>query len=180
MTGPPLGPDLPSLGVLQHDRAGHRRSRDIPSGVRDRPSASGRPGARYGHTDRKPGQYRPGRRVSGWQQSGSGRPGCLWSAYGLALKRSAGDSPAGRPVSAVVAAGLLAFGVVAGIASLFPHYLGGSSLASVAADVVPHAIYLAAWTASAVLIWVGGSRRRVGALIGLGTSVVTLTYSSPT
>ena len=95
------------------------------------------------------------------------------AAYGPAAVSPAGDSPAGRPVSAVVAAGLLAIGVVVGIAGLFPHYLGGSSLASVAADVVPHAIYLAAWTLSAVLIWAGGSRRQVGALIGLGTSVVT-------
>ena len=36
-----------------------------------------------------------------------------------------------------------------------------------------HAIYLAAWTASALLIVAGPARQRIGALLGLGTSVVT-------
>jgi hypothetical protein len=40
--------------------------------------------------------------------------------------------------------------------------------------VVPHVIYLAAWTLSAVLILAGGVRMRAGALFGLGTSAVTL------
>ncbi len=41
------------------------------------------------------------------------------------------------------------------------------------ADLVPHAIYLAAWAASAVLILLGGGRQRAGALLGTGTSAVT-------
>ena len=61
----------------------------------------------------------------------------------------------------------------AGSPGLFPAYLGGSSLASSAADLVPHLIYLAGWAASAALILKGGRRMRVGALLGLGVSAVT-------
>jgi hypothetical protein len=74
---------------------------------------------------------------------------------------------------AITAAALLGAGVVAGIAGLFPVYFGGASLARQSAEVVPHALYLAAWLASAVLILLGGTRLRAGALLGLGTSVVT-------
>jgi hypothetical protein len=86
--------------------------------------------------------------------------------------------PVSRPApvpagNAVIAAALLAAGVVCGIAGLFPGYVGGASLASRADQVVPHVIYLAAWSASAVLIAAGGGRLRVGALLGLGTSLVT-------
>jgi hypothetical protein len=38
---------------------------------------------------------------------------------------------------------------------------------------VPHAVYLAVWSASAVLILLGGAHLRVGALLGVGTSIVT-------
>jgi hypothetical protein len=38
---------------------------------------------------------------------------------------------------------------------------------------VPHIIYLVTWSLSAVLILLGGVRLRVGALIGLGMSIVT-------
>src|SRR5450755_1571065 len=68
---------------------------------------------------------------------------------------------------------LLAVGVIIGIAGLFPDYLAGSSLVQQAAQVVPHAIYLAVWTASAVLILLGGVRLRLGALLAAGMSVVT-------
>ena len=72
-----------------------------------------------------------------------------------------------------VAAALLAVGVVIGIAGLFPAYLAGTSLAAQSAQLVPHAIYLAAWTASAALILLGGVRLRVGALLAVGISAVT-------
>jgi hypothetical protein len=78
-----------------------------------------------------------------------------------------------RVGNARLAAALLAAGVVLGIAGLFPGYLGGASLARQAADLVPHVIYLASWTASAALILLGGERLRVGALLGMGTSIVT-------
>jgi hypothetical protein len=64
-------------------------------------------------------------------------------------------------------------GVVLGIAGLFPAYLAGASLSSQPAQLVPHAIYLAVWAASTVLILLGGVRLRLGALLGVGISVVT-------
>jgi hypothetical protein len=78
-----------------------------------------------------------------------------------------------RTGGALVAASLLGLGVILGIGGLFPGYLGGSSLAQSNTELVPHAIYLAAWTASAVLIAFGGTRLRLGALLGTGLSVVT-------
>jgi hypothetical protein len=78
--------------------------------------------------------------------------------------------PAGN---AAIAAALLAAGVVCGIAGLFPSYVAGASLAQQPAELVPHAIYVAAWAMSAVLILLGGDRLRAGALLGLGTSIVT-------
>jgi hypothetical protein len=73
----------------------------------------------------------------------------------------------------LTAAILLAIGVAFGIAGLFPDYLGGASLAAQPPQVVPHAIYLAAWTAGAALLLPGGSWARIGALVAAGTSVVT-------
>ena len=90
---------------------------------------------------------------------------------GQRLAAAAGTSP-----RAVIAASLLAAGVVCGIAGLFPGYLSGVSLASQPANLVPHVIYLAAWAASAVAILLGGARLRAGALLGLGTSVVTFGF----
>ena len=80
---------------------------------------------------------------------------------------------AGRGRRGIVAAALLAIGVVCGIAGLFPGYFGGVSLFREADEVVPHAIYLAAWGAAAVLVFLGGSRQRIGALLAAGTSIVT-------
>jgi hypothetical protein len=79
-------------------------------------------------------------------------------------------------VSASAAAALLTIGVLCGVVGLFPSYLSGASLASQPAQLVPHVLYLAAWTLSAVLIVLGGSRRRAGALLGLGTSIVTFGF----
>ncbi|HTS96723.1 MAG TPA: hypothetical protein VMI33_08875 [Streptosporangiaceae bacterium] len=82
----------------------------------------------------------------------------------------------GRSAGALAAAGLLAAGVVLGFAGLFPSYLGGASLAQQPAELVPHVLYLAAWAASAVLILLGGTRLRIGALLGLGMSIVTFGF----
>jgi hypothetical protein len=83
-------------------------------------------------------------------------------------------APADRAsIRTVVPAVLIAIGVTCGIVGLFSGYLGGASLAAEPAEVVPHAIYLAVWSASAVLIVLGGSRVRIGALLGLGTSIIT-------
>jgi hypothetical protein len=86
-------------------------------------------------------------------------------------ERGTMPADAGRP--ALVAAVLLAIGVVCGVIGLFPHYLDGASLAPHADEVVPHVIYLAGWAASDVLILYGGHRARAGALLGMGLSVVT-------
>ena len=92
------------------------------------------------------------------------------AAYGAA--RRVAPVISGR-TGAVAAATLLAVGVILGVAGLFPAYLGGSSLASHAYELIPHVIYLVTWTASAVLILLGGVRLRLGALLSLGLSVVT-------
>jgi len=62
---------------------------------------------------------------------------------------------------------------VLGVIGLFPGYLAGASLAIQPPDLVPHVIYLAGWTVSAVLIAFGGTRLRPGALLGAGLSLVT-------
>jgi hypothetical protein len=72
-----------------------------------------------------------------------------------------------------LAVGLLIFGLVCGVIGLFPTYVGGTSLASEPVNLVPHVIYLAGWAAAALLIGLGGTRQRIGALLGLGVSVVT-------
>jgi hypothetical protein len=89
-------------------------------------------------------------------------------AGGLASGAGVGTSTGG-----LIAALLLAVGVAFGVAGLFPGYLGGLSLAQQSVELVPHVIYLVAWSLSAVLILLGGVRLRVGALIGLGMSIVT-------
>ena len=60
-----------------------------------------------------------------------------------------------------------------GVIGLFPGYLAGDSLAKQPPELVPHVIYLAGWTVSAVLIALGGTRLRLGALLGAGLSLVT-------
>ena len=85
----------------------------------------------------------------------------------------AGPRAAGTSLGRPIAAGLLAAGVVLGVIGLFPGYLAGASLAIQPPDLVPHVIYLAGWTVSAVLIALGGTRLRPGALLGAGLSLVT-------
>jgi len=88
------------------------------------------------------------------------------------LGRRVAPAVSGR-TGVLTAAALLAVGVILGVAGLFPAYLGGSSLAQQADQLIPHVIYLAVWTAGAVLILLGGARLRLGALLSLGLSVVT-------
>ena len=97
----------------------------------------------------------------------------------------AATGPASSGTLRVIAPALLAIGVALGVAGLFPNYLGGASLAKEPAELVPHAIYLAAWAVSAALM-LGGSGRRamaggpargviasVGALAAIGISAVS-------
>ena len=94
---------------------------------------------------------------------------------------SFGENPVLTPVGAalsgtaarIMAAALLGAGVILGIAGLFPAYIGGASLAQQPDQLTPHAIYLAVWAASAVLILLGGARLRLGRLLSLGLSAVT-------
>lgn len=96
--------------------------------------------------------------------------GPVSEAPGSAAPRGSGAAVRAR---AVAAAALLGAGVAVGVAGLFPGYLGGSSLASQAWQLIPHVIYLAVWTVSAVLILLGGTRGRIGALLAAGLSAVT-------
>ncbi len=84
--------------------------------------------------------------------------------------------PRVRSARALSAAILLITGVACGLAGLFPAYLSGTSLAQEPAELVPHVIYLAVWTASALLIASGGIRQRMGALLALGMSIVTFGF----
>jgi hypothetical protein len=81
------------------------------------------------------------------------------------------------PARDLAGAGLLGLGVLLGLIGLFPDYIGSSSLASQASQLVPHLCYLAGWTASAVLIAAGVRSRPglapIGALLALGISAVT-------
>jgi hypothetical protein len=94
-------------------------------------------------------------------------------AIGPVGQEAAPAGPGASQGAVLAAVGLLAVGIVCGIVGLFPAYLGGASLATEPAELVPHLIYLAAWAAGAGLILNGGRRMRVGALLGLGVSAVT-------
>ncbi len=117
-------------------------------------------------------------RFEWWPETPEGWNGA-WSRF-TGLEAPGTIVPVGQPpapavglrMRAVIAA-VLAIGVGCGIAGLFPGYLAGASLAQQPAELVPHAIYLAAWGASALLILLGGARLRAGALLGIGTSIVT-------
>jgi hypothetical protein len=118
--------------------------------------------------------------IEWWPDTPAGWQGA-WSRF-TGLETPGTIVPVSQPVPAaaggraVIAASLLAGGVACGIAGLFPGYLSGASLAQRPAELVPHVIYLAAWSASALLILLGGVRLRAGALLGLGTSIVTFGF----
>lgn len=119
------------------------------------------------------------------QAGASGPPAPQFAEQQFADPQFAGQQFAGQPGSPAVAArrrtapaiaavALLGLGALLSLIGLFPGYVGGSSLASVGANLVPHVIYLAAWTGAGVLILVGGWGQRAGALLATGVSVVTL------
>jgi hypothetical protein len=94
------------------------------------------------------------------------------AAQGGAVTRRLGAT-AGTGGGVLPAALLLGVGVALGVFGLFPAYLNGTSLASQSDNLAAHVIYLAAWAVSAVLIALGGSRLRIGALLASGVSIVT-------
>jgi hypothetical protein len=138
--------------------------RTPPIARSDAPAAAAAPLA-----ERSAGQGGPGTAVleDRTDQYAHGAPFAQETPFGPGAPR------VGARTGTVTAAALLAVGVIIGIAGLFPDYLVGSSLVSQASQAVPHAIYLAVWTASAVLIVLGGVRLRLGALLAAGMSVVT-------
>jgi hypothetical protein len=104
------------------------------------------------------GLFRPVRAASGGADGGEDAPG----------------GAAKRPVpTRLVASGLLAWGIVAGIAGLFPAYFTGQSLASASDQLAPHVLYLVGWSAALALILMAGVRTRIGGLLGTGLSAVT-------
>lgn len=88
--------------------------------------------------------------------------------------RAADGASTRRGLPALVASALLTVGVILGVIGLFPSYFDGSSVASQPPLLVTHVAYLAGWTIAAVLIALGGVRRRSGALLAIGLSVVTI------
>lgn len=108
--------------------------------------------------------------------SGTGKAGIVREGVTISYRGAGTAAAAGPGRRAVVAAALLAAGVVCGVAGLFPGYLAGGSLASQPAELVPHVIYFAVWGACAVLILLGRGRQRAGALLGMGTAIVTFGF----
>jgi hypothetical protein len=127
-----------------------------------------------------PGTIAPVAQTVGQQRAASPTEAQQPAANGAATEAGAanpGTLASDRPSvtrTSRIAAAVLGLGVVLGIASLFPAYVAGSSLASQSPNLVTHVTYLAAWSLSAVLIVLGGGRMRAGALLGLGVSAVTL------
>jgi hypothetical protein len=122
----------------------------------------------------------PGYPLERWPETPQGWA-AAWSRF-TAIEHPAAivHLPRPDPVTglgrSIGAAGLLGAGVACGIAGLFPVYVSRASLASDPASLVPHVIYLAAWLAGGLLVVSGGTWRRVGALLGLGTSVVAFGF----
>jgi hypothetical protein len=83
-----------------------------------------------------------------------------------------GAAAAGRRVQLGIA--LLAVGIVAGIAALFPEYQGFGSLASANDSLVEYSGFLVCWAAGLTLIVSLRGRPGFGALLALGTAAVTL------
>jgi hypothetical protein len=113
-------------------------------------------------------------RFTSLEKPGSIQPVAAGSLPGAGA--ALGPAVSGRSTNAITAVFLLVAGVVCGIVGLFPTYVGGESLAQQPAEIVPHAIYFAAWLAGAALIWLGGARQRVGALLATGVSAVTFGF----
>jgi hypothetical protein len=94
-------------------------------------------------------------------------------AFSLAGLAGGQRDAKGRAAGPWIAAAVLAFGVLLGIGGLFPSYFTGQSLASTSDQLVPHVLDLVVWAAAAVLVPLGGSRVRIGGLLGSGLSAVT-------
>jgi hypothetical protein len=115
--------------------------------------------------------------------SGPGPQAFSTQAFAVTAAVMAGDTVSfGQPTASrrafapgpMFAAALLAVGVICGVVGLFPGYQVGVSLASAPANLIPHVAYIAVWALAAVLIVLRvGATARAGALLAVGTSVVT-------
>jgi uncharacterized membrane protein YagU involved in acid resistance len=152
-------------------RAIHPVNQTVQVPAADEPTAAGQqPGS---------GAFQsPSQAFGQGQPLGPGEPASLGQpspANPLPAESAAGISAAlrraGRP--AILAAALLAAGIVVSLAGIFPGYFGPTSLTDHTELLVPHLIYLATWAVSAVLIIRGGIRRGSGGLLAAGMSLVT-------
>jgi hypothetical protein len=102
------------------------------------------------------------------------------SAPGDGATDSAAGTRSRAGTGLLLGEGLLVLGVVLGLAGLFPAYEGGQSLLSQWDQVVPHLCYVIGWGVTAALVALGVARpsnsARLGALFGLGLSVVTFGF----
>jgi hypothetical protein len=151
------------------------------------PASAQRPAPFFGPAGPHPGYSAPAQQSPAYQSPAGTAPvhpdfGNTTAATGTAVTStgvtSTGVTSTGTTTAllsrgrAWLAAALIAAGVVLGVIGLFPSY-SGASLASQAANLWPHVIFLAGWAAGAILIFRGGNLQRTGALIATGLSVVT-------
>ncbi|HEY3978284.1 MAG TPA: serine/threonine-protein kinase [Streptosporangiaceae bacterium] len=141
------------------------------AGAAGTPAAAGPPAAAAGAAGVPAGRGRDDRTVTQLAAAGAGSP---------ATRPATAPGPA--PAAAAAAAGrrtqlgiaLLAAGIVAGIAALFPEYQGFGSLASANDSLVEYSGFLVSWAAGLTLILSLRGRPGFGALLALGTAAVTL------
>jgi hypothetical protein len=144
-----------------------------PSPSPDQPAATEQPPG-PASSDDLAAQAAPQERAPEGAWAPGGGPGVPQVQLTSSDTEAAGTS--GSLVRAVVAAALLLAGVALGVAGLFSNYLDGLSLAQQPDNLVPHLLYLGAWSAAGLLVIGRPSRPRVGALLAAGTSIVTFGF----
>jgi hypothetical protein len=93
------------------------------------------------------------------------------------------DQRGGAPITSpstngttLFAAGAVLFGVVLGVAGLFPNYLAGSNLVSAADQLIPHVAYIAGWAFVAALLLVDRRFARGAAGLGVGLGLISFGF----
>jgi len=71
---------------------------------------------------------------------------------------------------------LLVAGIVLGVVSLFPSYLGGVALTGTPDQLVEHVLFIAGWTSVVVMSLLGDATRRVAGVFGLGLSAMAFGF----
>ena len=139
-----------------------------PVGKHQVPNQTGPAGPGTGAAE--PGPAGPG--------AGEAEPGAFSGLAGDTMAFGRQTLTAGRTglssAGSAFAVALLGLGVLCGLVGLFPHYQVGRSLTSQPPSLIPHVAYLAVWTLAVLLIALrAGAVARAGALLAVGTSVVT-------